>query len=99
MTEEAQRVFDAIAALEGITDPKERALAVGEVLDKMPDQSKRLRELRQQAVRELLAREGASYRKVATELGLHFTRVRDIAEGYSGSGKNRPKKSAEPDDQ
>ncbi len=92
MTEEARRVFEAIDALEGITDPSERALAVGEVLKALPDRNKQLKELRRQAVGELLARDGASLRSVGAELGLNFSTVQDIAKGYSGSGRKRPKK-------
>lgn len=92
MSEEAQRVFDAIDALEEITDPTERARALGEVLKTLPSRNKRLKELRQAAVKELLAREGASYRTVGAELGISFSTVQDIAKGYSGSGRDRAKK-------
>jgi hypothetical protein len=92
MTKEARRVFEAIDALAGITDPSERALAVGEVLKALPDRNKQLKELRRQAVGELLARDGASLRSVGAELGLNFSTVQDIAKGYSGSGRKRPKK-------
>jgi len=101
MTEEARRVFEAIDALEGIADPKERALALGEVLKGLPSQNKRLKELRQQAVNELLGRDGASLRTVGVELGLNYSTVQDIAKGFSGSGRSRPKKAdaPAPDDQ
>lgn len=95
MTEEARRVFEAMDALEGIADPKERALAVGEVLKALPDRNKRLKELRQQAVGELLSRDGASLRSVGAELGLNFSTVQDIHKGYSGSGRRRPKATPE----
>lgn len=84
-------MFRAIEALQAIEDPAEQAKAVGEVLQGLPVQNKALKELRQAAVRQLLSRPGASYRTVGEELGLHFTTVRDIDRGYSGSGKNRPK--------
>jgi hypothetical protein len=96
--EEARRVFEAIDALGVIADPRERAVALGEVLKAMPNTNKRLKELRQQAVNELLARDGASLRTVGAELGLNFSTVQDIVRGYSGSGRSRPKKLAgEPD--
>ncbi|MFB7776902.1 MULTISPECIES: hypothetical protein [Streptomyces] len=94
MTEEAQRVFDAIDALKEIADPTERARALGEVLKAFPRQSKALKEARREAVNELLARPGASLRSVGAELELSFSTVQDIAKGYSGSGKNRPRKEA-----
>jgi len=96
MTEEARRVFDAIDALEGITDPRERALALGEVLKALPERNKRLKELRQRAVAELLGRDGASLRTVGADLGVSFSTVQDIVKGYSGSGRSRPKKAVRP---
>ncbi|MEU0671342.1 hypothetical protein ABZ330_00320 [Streptomyces sp. NPDC006172] len=91
MTEEAQRVFDAIDALKEIADPTERARALGEVLKALPSRNKELKEARQEAVKELLARPGASLRTVGAELDISFSTVQDIVKGYSGSGKNRPK--------
>lgn len=95
MTEEVQRVFDAIDALKQIADPSERARALSEVLKAMPVQNKSLKEARQEAVQELLARPGASLRSVGAELGLSYSTVQDIAKGYSGSGSKRPKKAQE----
>ncbi|MGV9282142.1 hypothetical protein [Streptomyces sp. NPDC003730] len=95
MTEEAQRVFDAIDALKQIADPTERARALGEVLKALPGQNKALKEARQEAVKELLARPGASLRSVGAELSISFSTVQDIVKGYSGSGKNRPKTEAD----
>lgn len=88
-------MFDAMEALERITDPVERARELGQVLKGLPSQNKKLKEARQAAVKELLARDGATLRSVAVELGINFSTVQDIAKGYSGSGKKRPKGSAE----
>ena len=82
MDGEVQRVLDAIGALKDIGDAKERALAVGELLARWPDQHQELRVARQEAVKELLA-SGLSYRKVGAELGIHFTRVKQIADGVT----------------
>ncbi|MEU2402792.1 helix-turn-helix domain-containing protein [Streptomyces rubiginosohelvolus] len=90
-SEEARRVFDAIDALENIADPVARARALGQVLKGMPDQNKKLKAARQVAVKELLARDGASLRSVGEELGVSFSTVQDIVKGYSGSGRSRPK--------
>ena len=95
MSEEAQRVFDAIAALGEIADPTERAKEIGAVLKNLPDRNKSLKELRQAAVVEMLAREGATYRSVAEELGVHFTTVQAIVKGHSSSGTVRPKRKQE----
>jgi hypothetical protein len=97
VSEEAQRVFNAMEALEGIADPAERARVLTEVLKALPAQNKRLKELRQAAVLELLARPGASLRSVGTELGMQHGSVQDIAKGYSGGGKRRPKADAAED--
>ncbi len=94
MSEEAQRVFDAIDALGQIADPSERAREVGAVLKNLPDRNKQLKELRQAAVLELLGRDGATYRSVAADLGVHFTTVQAIVKGHSSSGTVRPKKKA-----
>lgn len=85
-------MFDALDELERIADPKARALALGEVLKSLPNQNKRLKKARQQAVGELLGRDGASLRSVGADLGISFSTVQDIVRGYSGSGSKRPKK-------
>lgn len=90
-------MFDALAGLADIADPKSRALAVAKVLKEWPTHSKRLRELRRQAVLELLAPKEASVRKVAKELGVSATTVQDLAGGYSGSGTERMKKESSPE--
>ena len=98
VSEEAQRVFDAIEALGQIADPTERAREVGAVLKNLPDRNKALKALRQSAVLEMLAREGATYRSVADELGVHFTTVQAIVKGHSSSGTVRPKKKQDPEE-
>ncbi|MFF3511554.1 helix-turn-helix domain-containing protein [Streptomyces sp. NPDC002573] len=95
MEEEVQRVLDALAGLSEIDDPKTRALAVARVLKEWPEHSKALREVRRQAVMELLAPDDASVRKVAKELGVSPTTVQDIVGGHSRSGRDRVKKTAE----
>lgn len=95
MEEEVQRVVDALAGLSEIDDPKTRALAVAKVLKEWPEHSKALREVRRQAVLELLAPGEASVRKVAKELGVSPTTIQDIVSGHSRSGRDRVKKSAE----
>lgn len=88
-------MFNAMEALEQITDPVQRARVLTEVLKGLPAQNKRLKELRQAAVRELLARPGASLRSVGAELDMKHGSVQDIAKGYSGGGKRRPKAEEE----
>lgn len=94
MEEEVQRVFDALAGLSGIDDPKARALAVAKVLKAWPEHSKALREIRRQAVLELLAPEEATFRGIAKELGVAPSTLQDIASEHS-RWANRPKKAPE----
>lgn len=93
MEKEVQRVLDALAGLSEIDDPKTRALAVARVLKEWPEHSKALREVRRQAVLELLAPDDASVRKVAKDLGVSPTTIQDLTAGYSRSGKDRAKKT------
>ncbi|MET7437014.1 helix-turn-helix domain-containing protein [Streptomyces sp. NPDC004082] len=98
MEKEVQRVLDALAGLSEIDDPKTRALAVARVLKEWPEHSKALREVRRQAVMELLAPEDASVRKIAKELGVSPTTIQDLTAGYSRSGKDRAKRAEETSD-
>jgi hypothetical protein len=94
---EAQSVLDALDSLAGISDPHERAQAIGAVMQGWHARSPVLRELRQHAVRELMERDGLSVRKVAVVLGLTPGQVQSILSGYTGSGSARKKKAeAEP---
>lgn len=99
MTEEAQRVIDAMNAVEAMTDPEQRARAIGEVLADQAERSKRWREDRRQVVLDLRAQvPPVSYRKIAAMLAVSLRTVQDIEAGYSGSGKHRPKASKEQTD-
>lgn len=94
MEEEVQRVFDALDGLAEIEDPKARALAVAKVLGIWSKQAGELRELRRQAVLELLKPKEATVRSVAIELGVSPTTIQDIKASYSRSGRDREKKTA-----
>lgn len=89
-----QRVFDALDGLAGITDPKARALAVAKVLKTWSKQASQLREIRRQAVLELLAPDEATVRSVAKELGVSPTTIQDVKTSYSRSGRDREKKTS-----
>ncbi|WCN06041.1 HTH domain-containing protein [Streptomyces sp. M92] len=94
MTEEAQRVIDAMDAVEAIADPEVRARAIGEVLADQEARAKRWRQQRREVVQEMRAQDPpVSYRKIAARLGVSLRTVQDIEAGYSGSGKNRPRKA------
>ncbi|MCX4622812.1 helix-turn-helix domain-containing protein [Streptomyces albogriseolus] len=92
MTEEAQRVIDAMNAVEAMPDPLQRAKAIGEVMADQAERGKRWREMRRQVVLEMRAQQPpVSYRKIAEALGIGLATVQDIERGYTGSGKNRPR--------
>lgn len=94
MTEEAQRVIDAMNAVEAVADPVERAKAIGEVMADQAERGKRWREMRRQVVLEMRAQTPpVSYRKIAAALGIGLATVQDIERGYTGSGRNRPRAS------
>lgn len=94
VTEEAQRVIDAMDAVEAIADPEVRARAIGEVLADQEARAKRWRQQRREVVLEMRAQDPpVSYRKIAARLGVSLRTVQDIEAGYSGSGKNRPRKA------
>ncbi|WP_432164888.1 helix-turn-helix domain-containing protein [Streptomyces sp. bgisy031] len=88
-------MIDAMNAVEAMPDPVERAKAIGEVMADQADRGKRWRELRRQVVLQMRAQEPpVSYRKIAAALGLGLATVQDIERGYTGSGKDRPRKEA-----
>jgi hypothetical protein len=101
VTEEARRVIDAMNAVEAMTDPLERAKAIGEVMADQAERGKRWREMRRQVVLEMRAQKPpVSYRKIAEALGIGLATVQDIERGYTGSGKDRPRaKEASSDDE
>ncbi|MGW6747618.1 helix-turn-helix domain-containing protein [Streptomyces sp. NPDC055006] len=97
MTEEAQRVIDAMDAVEAMTDSERRAKVIGEVMADQAERGKRWREMRRQVVLDMRAQvPPVSYRKIAAALGIGLATVQDIERGYTGSGKNRPRKGESP---
>jgi DNA-binding transcriptional regulator YiaG len=92
VTEEAQRVIDAMDAVEAMTDPEQRAKVIGEVMADQAERGKRWREMRRQVVLDMRAQEPpVSYRKIAAALGVGLATVQDIERGYTGSGRDRPR--------
>ncbi len=79
---EIRRVITAVSA---ITDPVDRARAVGAVLDAVPDLQAELRRVRQEAV--LALRETRTTTEIGRILGLSQPRVSQIAQGISRSAK------------
>ncbi|EGX60119.1 hypothetical protein SZN_09361 [Streptomyces zinciresistens K42] len=98
MTEEAQRVIEAMDAVEAVGDPAVRARAISEVLADQAERVKRWREDRRKVVLDLRAQQPpVPYRKIAALLGVSLRTVQDIEAGYSGSGKNRPRATGAPE--
>lgn len=94
MSEEAQRVSDALDAVESIADPSERVRAMSAVMAAQAARNKQWqaeRQLRVVALRD----EGLSLRKIAAEVGVSLGTVQDILRGYTRSWSERPKKSSE----
>ena len=99
VTEEAQRVIDAMNAIEAIADPEVRARAISEVLAHQADRGTEWRKMRRQVVLDLRAQVPAvSYRKIANLLGIGLATVQDIETGYTGSGKDRPRAKQQPEE-
>lgn len=97
VSEEARKVFDALANVEAIDDPVERAAAISEVLADQEERAPRLRELRRKAVLTMRA-EGVSYRKIAARLKVSLGTVQSIERGHAGAWgtKSRTKPAAPP---
>ncbi|WP_327403851.1 helix-turn-helix domain-containing protein [Streptomyces sp. NBC_01288] len=85
-------MIDAMDAVEAMTDPEQRAKAIGEVMADQSARGKRWREMRRQVVLDMRAQDPpVSYRKIAKALGIGLATVQDIERGYTGSGKDRPR--------
>ncbi|MFF5980872.1 helix-turn-helix domain-containing protein [Streptomyces olindensis] len=88
-------MIDAMDAVEAIADPEVRAKAISEVLADQAERSKRWREDRRKVVLDLRAQQPpVSYRRIAALLGVSLRTVQDIEQGYTGSGRDRPRKDA-----
>ena len=92
--EEAQRVKEALDAIEAIPDPVARALAMSAAMADQAKRSKRWTEERRQLVLELRAQK-MSLRKIATEVGISLGSVQDILRGYSQPWGSRSKQNVE----
>ncbi|MGY1498567.1 hypothetical protein ACW4TU_18540 [Streptomyces sp. QTS52] len=85
-------MIEAMDAVEAMTDPEQRAKAIGEVMADQAQRGKRWREMRRQVVLEMRAQDPpVAYRRIAQALGVGLATVQDIERGYTGSGKDRPR--------
>ncbi|MBC9731227.1 hypothetical protein [Streptomyces sp. TRM68367] len=91
LDEEVQRVLEAIESLGSPEVPAAaRAKRLTQLLDEWPDTHSRVREMRQDAMKELQD-DGLSLRAISAETGVSFGRVREIIQGIT---KRPAKKSA-----
>ncbi|MEU4105183.1 hypothetical protein AB0F16_32195 [Streptomyces tanashiensis] len=90
--EEAQRVLDALNAVESMGDPLERARVIGRLLKDQAERNKRFMEYRRQVVLELRSQTPPmSYRRIAAELGVSLGTVQDIERGAARWSSRRGK--------
>ena len=69
-----------IDRIEAITDPEQRAIEIGRVLNELPEVAAKLRAWRQADVVRM-REQGMSLAEIGIKLGLHRNRVQQIAEG------------------
>lgn len=74
--------LDDLPRIRAIEDPAERAREIGVVLNRMPDVMAELRQLRQDAVKELRA-QGLSHQAIADRIGVSRNRAANIAAGLT----------------
>ncbi len=96
VTEEAQKVVDALKKVQEIEDPVERAVAISEVLADYKERAPELREMQRQAI-EVMRSRGESYRKIAARLKLPLGVVQNIERGHGSAWgtKSRAKPAEE----
>jgi DNA-binding NarL/FixJ family response regulator len=90
VTEEVQRVADALNAVEAIPDREARVLAQSQVLADQAERTAQWRAERDRLIVELRA-EGVSFRKIAARVGVSLGTVQDVLRGHSGPWGNRPR--------
>lgn len=90
-------MLDALDAVESIEDPVARARAVSRLLKEQRTRNAKLKQDRDQTVRNLRA-EKVSLRGIAQRVGVSLGTVQDILRGHSGTWSRRPKSDeASPD--
>jgi DNA-binding NarL/FixJ family response regulator len=95
LEEEVRRVLDALDHVEAMEDPVAQARAVAQLLKDQQGRNKRLKQLRDDTVRQLRA-EGKSLRKIAAEVQVSLGTVQDILRGHGGTWSSRPKRGSAP---
>lgn len=89
---EAQRVFDALDAVEDMDDTVVRARVIGRLLKDHVGRNKRYTEYRRRVVLEMRAQDPpVPYRRIAAELGVSLGTVQDIERGSARWSSRRSK--------
>lgn len=91
MTEEVQRVADALSAVESIPDREARVLAQSLTVADVNARNERWKPERDALVVELRSQD-VSLRKIAARVGVSLGTVQDILRGHSGPWGSRPPK-------
>lgn len=93
---EAEKITEALAAIDAITDPAERAQAATDALHALKDGNAALATTRRAAIEELHG-QGWSYRRIGESIGVNHARVGQILSGEPtgvGVPGRKPKKAA-----
>jgi len=77
---QAEAIAAALAAIDAISDPAERAQAASDALRTIHDANGTLATTRRAAVEELHD-QGWGYRRIGKTIGVHYTRVGQILSG------------------
>lgn len=96
---QAEAIAAALAAIEAIADPAERAQAATDALHAIKNGNATLATVRRAAVEELHG-QGWGYRRIGESIGVHYTRVGQILSGEPtgvGVPGRRPKKGGAED--
>lgn len=80
MIDSVKATVDSLAVMQ---DEIAKARGAGQLLKELPDEQKRLRKIRRDAVLKLRS-EKVSYRKIAAALGISLARVQQIEAGETG---------------
>ncbi|MEW2164381.1 hypothetical protein AB0912_15515 [Streptomyces sp. NPDC007084] len=89
--EEVRRVFEALDAVEAITDPEARSRAQSQVTAEVRERSSRWMKERTTLANRIKQEEGekATIRGLSKRLGVAPGTVQDMLDGYRGSGQRR----------
>ncbi|GGZ72999.1 hypothetical protein ACFOOM_01160 [Streptomyces echinoruber] len=90
LAEESQRVINALEEIERIADPVTRAAVISDVLKYVEKKEPTWRDLRRDAVLDLLAAK-VSYRKIGAMIHTSHSTVQSIERGHAGAWRTKPR--------